>query len=1192
MTKATTKLWIGDTPLIGYRDNFKPVTGEFVHLFGEEYYRISHYDQMPPFFISLVSSGDHWLFISSSGGLTAGRIDANSALFPYETVDKITAHSELTGGKTIFRVAREGRAYLWEPFSQRYAGVYRCERNLYKNIYGNKLVFEEINHDLQLSVRIAWRTGERFGFVRTCWLHNQGAEDCQVELLDGLQNILPFGANSTLQNTLSNLLDAYKRNELEPRSGIGIFALSATLTDRAEPSESLKATVVWQTGLDEARHLLSVEQLDAFRNGSFITPEADVCGRAGAYFVHATLKLLAKQESRWHTVADVNQDSAAIEALIQLLSQEKSRASSRGSARGVETEIEADIARSTDGLVRLAAGADGLQMTNQTTTTSHHYANVLFNIMRGGSFVQNYQIDRDDLLAFVRVRNREVATAYADWFSALPGQLSAHTLYRQAAETGAPDLIRLCYEYLPLTFSRRHGDPSRPWNSFSINLTGPDGSSRFDYQGNWRDIFQNWEPLALSFPGFAEGMLVKFLSATTVDGYNPYRITRAGIEWETPEPNNPWSNIGYWSDHQIIYLQKLMEIAEETYPGTLPSLWNRRIFAYANVPYRLRTYQEMLADWYNTIEFDLEQEQAIAADIAFLGTDARLLRGPDGAVIHATMTEKLLTLLLAKLANLAPGGGIWMNTQRPEWNDANNALVGKGLSVVTVAYLRRFIVFWRTQLALAGPRTFAVNQAVADLLTVVQAALETYRPHLQTGFSDQARRALMDALGGAISAYRTDVYRDGLPTAQVDVHSDALDDFLALALAYIEQTLHANKRPDGLIHSYNTLRLHDQGVAIERLYLMLEGQVALLSSGLLAPEEALAVLHSLRHSDLYRPDQHSYVLYPNRQLPRFRQKNIIPAGKVRDSALVAALAAHGDKRLLICDAAGVYHFNGGFRNVGDVMRVLDDLAKEPAYAAPALAERAFILDLFEATFNHQAFTGRSGTFFAYEGLGSIYWHMVSKLLLAAQESYQQAVERNADAAVIAALAARYDDIRAGIGFNKTPLAFGAFPTDPYSHTPMGGGASQPGMTGQVKEAILTRWGELGVRLRQGVLCFAPGLLNGLGADEFLQTEQAFTYFDTQGNVDTLPLTPGSLAFTFCQTPIVYQQGGEQQIEVVYRNGQSIRISGHCLDGATTRHLLNRDGQVVRVQVTGLSTGTMADADLERSRSPRMELTPT
>ena len=85
-----------------------PVEGEYVHLLGEDYYRIAHTDQMPPFFMSLVSSSDHWLFIASSGGLTAGRTNADSALFPYETEDKITAHSELSGGKTILRVTRVG----------------------------------------------------------------------------------------------------------------------------------------------------------------------------------------------------------------------------------------------------------------------------------------------------------------------------------------------------------------------------------------------------------------------------------------------------------------------------------------------------------------------------------------------------------------------------------------------------------------------------------------------------------------------------------------------------------------------------------------------------------------------------------------------------------------------------------------------------------------------------------------------------------------------------------------------------------------------------------------------------------------------------------------------------------------------------------------------------------------------------
>ncbi|MEI2710577.1 MAG: hypothetical protein V9E96_16420 [Chitinophagaceae bacterium] len=96
-----------------------------------------------------------------------------------------------------------------------------------------------------------------------------------------------------------------------------------------------------------------------------------------------------------------------------------------------------------------------------------------------------------------------------------------------------------------MKFSRRHGDPSRPWNQFSINTRSEvDGSKILDYQGNWRDIFQNWEALAHAYPAFIEGMITKFLNASTFDGYNPYRVTKDGFDWETIEPDNPWTL--YW----------------------------------------------------------------------------------------------------------------------------------------------------------------------------------------------------------------------------------------------------------------------------------------------------------------------------------------------------------------------------------------------------------------------------------------------------------------------------------------------------------------------------------------------------------------------------------------------------------------------------------------------------------------------
>ncbi len=186
-----------------------PVAGRLVMLDGEEFYQIANYDRMRPFFMTLVSGSDHWMFISSTGGLTAGRGNADMALFPYATDDKIHDAAHITGSKTLLRVRRDGREYLWEPFSERYRGIYRCQRNLYKNFCGNKLLFEEHNADLGLTFRYGWSNSDRFGFVRQAWLCKSRPAAVRVTLLDGIQNLMPCGVGSRFQLDYSTLLDAY-----------------------------------------------------------------------------------------------------------------------------------------------------------------------------------------------------------------------------------------------------------------------------------------------------------------------------------------------------------------------------------------------------------------------------------------------------------------------------------------------------------------------------------------------------------------------------------------------------------------------------------------------------------------------------------------------------------------------------------------------------------------------------------------------------------------------------------------------------------------------------------------------------------------------------------------------------------------------------------------------------------------------
>jgi hypothetical protein len=354
-------------------------------------------------------------------------------------------------------------------------------------------------------------------------------------------------------------------------------------------------------------------------------------------------------------------------------------------------------------------------------------------------------------------------------------------------------------------------------------------------------------------------------------------------------------------------------------------------------------------------------------------------------------------------------------------------------------------------------------------------------------------------------------------------------------------------------------------VGIDRLYEMLEGQVSILSSGLLSGEESLALLKNLRNSALYRADQHTYILYPDKNLPSFLQKNHISPQQVAGLELPVALAKSQDKTLLVQDMNGAYHFAGALRNVKLVRRALEALSHNPEFARLVEAEGEAVINLFETVFRHAEFTGRSGTFFAYEGLGSIYWHMVSKLLLAVQETalcYQ-----NEPAA--AGLLDCYADIRAGLGFHKPPEVFGAFPTDPYSHTPKGQGARQPGMTGMVKEEILTRQAEVGMTIENGCIVFNPLLIS---RTELLPAPVPFTYLNVADDQQQIELPAGSLGYFVCQVPVIVKAADRNAIDVYYSDETMETILGRRLDETNSRHIFQRDDVVQYLAVSLVLNG--------------------
>lgn len=1052
---------------------------------GQDYALIEGLEEMDPFFLNIVSPDDHWMFFSSNGALSAGRGTADNALFPYETADKIGESWNSTGPWTAIVSGN----VLWEPMRPGTLAAPGVKRSLRKNTTGDEVVFEEEHTVLQLRFSYRWQCSERFGFVRRARLENLGPNPVSLRLVDGLDNFLPAGVDQRMQNQFSCLADAYKLSELEAGGRLLIHRLAAGIIDRAIPLECLLATTVWSHGLPGAQSFLSRHGARDFLRGLEPVPEKLSRGSRGAFFLGREFVLSGGQSADWVLVAELRQPQAKVAELCRLL-EDPAR---------LDAEVAADVERGRKRLRRLVAAADGIQQSADRDATLHHYQNTLGNILRGGLPLDGAKIRPAIFAAYLAKHNAPLRESFRSWIKQLPEQLQRDRWLAEVRALGDADLERLAVEYLPLVLSRRHGDPSRPWNRFAIRVKDESGEPVQYFEGNWRDIFQNWEALAWSHPDYLDAFITKFVNASTVDGFNPYRISSDGVDWEVPEEGDPWSSIGYWGDHQIVYLLKLLERQAEVRPEFLAAKLDCANHVFADVPYRLCCWEELLKDPRHTVGFDRERHDELMRRKEKTGSDGLLLRDANGHLCRVTLAEKLLLPAVVKLANLVPGGGVWMNTQRPEWNDANNALAGCGLSVVTAGYLLRYLGFLET--LLTGRGGLKISAHLAELIGTLGELFADPRWLQDEEIDHRSRFALVAAAGKAAAKHREAVYRDG-PGAPLIVEGGDLLSFVQKASDALRHTLRQNRREDGLYHAYNILAIDRAGesMTLHRLPEMLEGQVAILSSGLLEPEEAADLLESLPQSGLFSVRHQSYLLYPDRTLPGFLRSNKVTEASAMAIPCLAAMLGHGDHRILVPDPAGGFRFHPTLTNEYALAAALDRISIKCGLSH---ADRDAVQSLYESVFHHRAFTGRSGSMFAYEGLGCIYWHMVAKLMLAAQEVALKVARRGVPDALSFRLAASYYSIQRGLGFRKTAAQYGAFPAEAYSHSPAHAGAQQPGLTGSVKEGILCRLGELGVSFEQGGIRFRPHLLR---AAEFAEDEGGAR----------------SLHFTFAGTPVTYR----------------------------------------------------------------------
>ena len=119
------------------------------------------------------------------------------------------------------------------------------------------------------------------------------------------------------------------------------------------------------------------------------------------------------------------------------------------------------------------------------------------------------------------------------------------------------------------------------------------------------------------------------------------------------------------------------------------------------------------------------------------------------------------------------------------------------------------------------------------------------------------------------------------------------------------------------------------------------------------------------------------------------------------------------------------------------------------------------------------------------------------------------------------------------------------------------------MTGQVKEDILCRFGELGMRVSEGVLCFEPSIMK---ASEFIQKPQTFQYIDVKQEKQSIALEKNSLAFTVCQVPVIYKKATKGSTIVTFFEGPTKIFDTNALDAKTTKDVFERMHKIKHITV--------------------------
>lgn len=200
-------------------------------------YVINNYDRLPPFSSFLpglagVKGIPLWVYYTNRGqGVNSfGIHNKNHSIMEFNPANTAYENTSLKGFRTFIKCNNE----YFEPFL-------RYSKNATRNLYIRKNVFsmEEINSDYGLNITVKYYVlpnSSIGGLVRNVCIQNICSEKKIISMLDGLPKIIPYGIANSAYKEMSNLLKSWSEIK-NTEHDIPFYTLRASSEDSAEVSD-------------------------------------------------------------------------------------------------------------------------------------------------------------------------------------------------------------------------------------------------------------------------------------------------------------------------------------------------------------------------------------------------------------------------------------------------------------------------------------------------------------------------------------------------------------------------------------------------------------------------------------------------------------------------------------------------------------------------------------------------------------------------------------------------------------------------------------------------------------------------------------------------------------------------------------------------------------------------------------------